>query len=68
MAAVGWGEPMAWAELRGHHYGALARVIAAILGLPVSAIVGLGLTVLVSVAQAVAGYWLATAFKPTALP
>lgn len=64
MAAVGWGEPMVWAELHGQHYGALARVIAAILGLPVSAVVGLGLTVLVAVAQAVAGYWLASALYP----
>jgi hypothetical protein len=64
MAAVGWGEPMVWAELHGQHYGALARVITAILGLPVSAIVGLGLTAAVAIAQALAGYWLGRALTP----
>ena len=68
MAAVGWGAPLAWAELRGQPYVALARVIAGILGLPASAAVGFALTVLVAVAQALVGYWLGRALTPRPAP
>jgi len=66
MAAVGWGAPLGWAELRGQPYVAMARVIAEIVGLPASAAVGFGLTVLVAVAQTLAGYWLGRALTPRA--
>jgi hypothetical protein len=64
MAAVGWGAPLAWAELHGQHYGAMARVIAEILGWPTSAVVGFAAAALVSVTQAVVGYWLGRAITP----
>ena len=63
MAVVGWGAPLAWAALHGEPYRALARVIAAIAGLPASASVGFGLTLLVAAAQVVAGYWLGRALS-----
>jgi hypothetical protein len=68
MAAVGWGAPLVWAVIRGQPYVAMARVIAGILGLPTSAVVGFGLTVLVAVAQALAGYWLGRALTPRPAP
>jgi len=66
MAAVGWGAPLAWAGLRGQPYVAMARVIAPIIGLPASTAAGFALTVLVAVAQALAGYWLGRAVTPRA--
>ena len=50
--------------LRGQPYGAVARVIAALLGLPGYAAVGMAVTVLVAVVQALAGYWLGRAVTP----
>jgi hypothetical protein len=64
MAVVGWGAPLAWAELRGQHDGAEARVIAAAIGLPASAAVTVAVTALVAVAQVLAGYWLGRAMTP----
>jgi hypothetical protein len=64
MAAVGWGVPLAWGELHGQRYGAMARLISAILGLPASAVSGLAVTVGVAVVQAVVGYWLGRALTP----
>lgn len=64
MAAAGWGAPLAWAEVHGRHYGALARLFSASLGLPASAVDGLAVTLLVAVAQAVVGYWLGRALTP----
>jgi hypothetical protein len=64
MAAVGWGAPLAWAVILGQPYVAMARVIAGILGLPTSAVVGFALTVLVAVAQALVGYWFGRALTP----
>jgi hypothetical protein len=64
MGGVGWAAPLAWAELRGQHDGAAARVIAAAIGLPGSAMVTIALTALVAVAQVLAGYWLGRAITP----
>jgi len=64
MAAVGWGAPLAWADHRHGHYVAMARLIAALLGFRASAVVGLAVTLLVAVAQAVVGYWLGRALTP----
>jgi hypothetical protein len=50
--------------LRGQPYGAQARVIAALLGLPAYSAVGVAVTLLVAAAQAVAGYWLGRALTP----
>ena len=68
MAAVGWGAPLTWAVIRGQPYVAMARVIAGILGLPTSAVVGFALTVLVAAAQALVGYWLGRALTPRPVP
>ena len=64
MAAVGWGVPLAWAEVHGQRYGAMARLISAILGFPASAVTGFAVTVAVAVVQAVVGYWLGRALTP----
>jgi len=64
MAAAGWGVPLVLAVLHGHPYGAMARVIAATLGLPASALAGFAVTVLVAAVQAVIGYWLGRAITP----
>jgi hypothetical protein len=68
MAAVGWGLPLAWAELHGKPYAAMAQVIAALLGLSASAVVGFAVTLLVAVVQAVVGYWLGRALTPHRTP
>jgi len=64
MAAIGWGAPLALATLQGQPYGAVAREVAAIGGLPGYAAVGLGGTVLVAVVQVIVGYWLGRAMTP----
>jgi hypothetical protein len=64
MAAVGWGAPLAWLAIRGRWPGPVARTMATTLGLPRHAAVAIGLTVLVAVAQALAGYWLGRALTP----
>jgi hypothetical protein len=61
MAAVGWGIPLAWAALHGAPDSAMARLIAGMLGLPASAVVGFALTAAVAAVQAVVGYWLGRA-------
>ena len=63
-AAAGWAIPLWWSVLGGQPGGAVARVIAALLGLPASAAVGVAAAILVAVAQAVAGYWLGRALTP----
>jgi hypothetical protein len=70
MAAVGWAAPLSLGALRGLPYGDVARVIAALTGLPADAVVGLVLTVSIAVVQAVTGYWLGRALtlRPAADP
>jgi hypothetical protein len=63
-AAAGWGIPLWWAVLHGQPDGAVARVVAALTGLPGYAAAGVLLTVLVAAAQAIAGYWLGRAVTP----
>ena len=55
MAAVGWAAPLWWQVLHGQADGAVARVIAAVLTLPGYAAVGIAITVLVAVVQALVG-------------
>jgi hypothetical protein len=64
MSAAGWIAPLWWSVLRGAPYGGVARVIAALLGLPGYAAVGIVLTVLIAVVQALTGYWLGRALTP----
>jgi hypothetical protein len=64
MAAVGWATPLWLGALRGLPYGGVARVVAALTGLPGDAAAGLVLTLLIAVVQAVTGYWLGRALTP----
>lgn len=64
VAALGWAVPMVWSVLHGQPYVAVARVIAALLGLPANPAVGIALTLIVAVVQAVVGYWLGRALTP----
>jgi hypothetical protein len=62
-SAAGWVVPLCWSVLSGASYGAVAR-IAALLGLPGYAAVGMLLTVLIAVVQGTTGYWLGLALTP----
>jgi hypothetical protein len=64
MAVVGWGIPLWWPALHGQPSGATARVIAALVGLPAYAAVGIAVTLLVAVIQVLAGTWLGRALTP----
>ncbi len=64
MAAAGWAAPLWVGVLRGLPYGGVARVIAALTGLPGYPAVGVVLTVLIAAVQAVVGYWLGRALTP----
>jgi hypothetical protein len=65
MAVAGWGIPLGWPALHGQPTGGTARVIA---GLPGSATGGALVTLLVAVAQALAGLWLGRALTPHPRP
>jgi hypothetical protein len=58
---VGWGAALWWPALSGAPAGATARVIAALAGLPPHAVIGVAGTLLVGLAQALVGLWLARA-------
>lgn len=64
MAAVGWGIELAWMELHGLPAKATAHVIAALLGLPPHAAIGIAVTLLIAVVQALVGLWLGRALTP----
>jgi hypothetical protein len=65
MAAVGWAIPLLWQAIYDHQpYGAVAREIAALGGLPASAASGVAVTLLIAVVQALVGYWLGRALTP----
>jgi len=64
VAALGWAVPIVWSVLNGQPYAAVARVIAALLGLPANPAVGIAVTLIVAVIQAVLGYWLGRALTP----
>src|SRR4029077_20455000 len=61
MAAAGWPVALLFCALRGQPYGGVARVIAALTGLPAGAPAGLLLTVAIATVQVVTGYWLGRA-------
>lgn len=61
VAAAGWAAPLAWQAGGGEPVGATARSVAALAGLPASAALVVGITVLVAVVQAITGAWLARA-------
>jgi hypothetical protein len=60
-AAVGWAAALWWPAISGAPVGPTARVVAALAGLPPYAAVGVAGTLLVGIAQAVVGFWLARA-------
>jgi hypothetical protein len=65
MAALGWAIPLLWQALHAHQpYGAVAREIAALGGLPAYAVTGVAVTLLIAVVQALVGYWLGRALTP----
>ena len=65
VAAAGWGAALAWLALRdGLPEVAVARSIAALAGLPASAVAAIAVTLLVAVVQAAAGLWLGRALAP----
>src|SRR5215469_12448124 len=64
MAVAGWAVPLALAARGGEPVGATARVVAALLGLPPHAAVGIAVTLLVGVVQALAGTWLGVTLAP----
>jgi hypothetical protein len=64
MAVVGWGIPLCWSALHGQPVGATAMVIAAVAGWPAHAAVGVAVTLLVALVQAVVGGWLGRALAP----
>jgi hypothetical protein len=65
MAAAGWGIALLWQVIADQQPdGAVARVIAALGGLPAYALTGVLVTLLVAAVQAVTGYWLGRALTP----
>ena len=64
VAAAGWGAALWWLALRGLPEGAVARVIAALAGLPPYAAVTIEVTLLVAAIQAALGLWLGRALAP----
>jgi hypothetical protein len=64
MAGVGWVVPLGFMLIRAGQAGGVPRLLSATLGLPRHAVVGIALTVLVAMAQAIAGYWVGRAFTP----
>jgi hypothetical protein len=64
VAAAGWGAALGWLALRGLPEAAVARVIAALAGLPAYAAVAIAVTLLVAAIQAAAGLWLGRALGP----
>jgi hypothetical protein len=64
MAVAGWAMPLGLEVLGGQQVGAIAKVTAALAGLPSLAAVGVALTLTVGILQAVLGLWLASALTP----
>ncbi|HEY2550043.1 MAG TPA: hypothetical protein VGI64_05640 [Streptosporangiaceae bacterium] len=64
MAVAGWGIALWWPALHGQPSGATARVIAALAGLPPHAAFAIALTLLIALAQALAGAWLGRVLVP----
>jgi hypothetical protein len=60
-AVVGWAVPLAWQAAGGEPVGATAAAVGALAGLPPSAALILGITLLVPAIQAATGVWLARA-------
>jgi hypothetical protein len=59
VAVAGWAAPLAWQAGRGEPVAATARSVAALAGLPASAALVVGITLLVAAVQAITGVWLA---------
>jgi phage shock protein PspC (stress-responsive transcriptional regulator) len=64
MCAAGWGAALIVPAARGLPVGATARTIAGVAGLPAMLVVGVGITLAVSVLQGLAGLWLGRALTP----
>ena len=64
MTVGGWGLGLWIPALRGLPIGATGRTIAALAGLPASAVTGIAVTLAVSALQGLAGLWLGRAIAP----
>ena len=64
MTAGGWGLGLWVPALGGLPIGATGRTIAALAGLPASAVTGIAVTLAVSALQGLAGLWLGRAISP----
>ena len=64
VAALGWAVPLGWQAWHVGGVRATARVVAALAGLPAHSPVGIAVTLLVAVLQALAGLWLGRALFP----
>jgi hypothetical protein len=64
ICAAGWGAALVVPAVRGLPVGATARTIAGVAGLPAMVVVGVGITLAVSVLQGLAGLWLGRALTP----
>jgi hypothetical protein len=67
MAGIGWLVPLGIALIVAGQPGGVPRLLATTLGLPRHATIGIALTVLIAMAQAVVGYWVGRAFTPRAV-
>jgi hypothetical protein len=63
IASAGWAVPLAWLAVRGEPVAATARTVAALAGLPASAVLLVASTLLIAAVQAVLGMWLARAIR-----
>jgi hypothetical protein len=64
VSALGWGAALLYPAMRGLPVGATARTIAAIAGLPASAVVGVAATLGVAALLGLVGLWLGRALTP----
>jgi len=64
ICAAGWGAALIVPAVRGLPVGATARTIAGVAGLPALVVVGIGITLAVSVLQGLVGLWLGRALTP----
>jgi hypothetical protein len=64
VSALGWGGALLYPAMRGLPVGATARTIAAIAGLPASAVVGVAATLGVAALLGLVGLWLGRALTP----
>ena len=68
VASAGWAVPLLWLAVRGEPVAATASSVAALAGLPASAALTLGATIVVAALQAIVGGWLARVIRRPGSP